>query len=172
VAFSHGNSGLRRQSTFLTTHLASWGMVVTAPDHTGNTLFDVIGIRDDEERRRVHRQARSNRPRDMAAAIESVLDPQASERGRWPDLADDRIGALGHSYGGCQRVTAAFERSAAWHPPPSPSSGATRSSPASCRSRIRFRHSSYPPSRTCWSTSIPVSGRSSSGSASRRHWWA
>ena len=79
VAFSHGNSGLRRQSTFLTTHLASWGMVVAAPDHTGNTFYDMIGIQDDEERRRLHRQARRNRPRDLLAAIESVLDPNMFE---------------------------------------------------------------------------------------------
>jgi len=29
LVFSHGNSGLRRQSTFLTTHLASWGFGVS-----------------------------------------------------------------------------------------------------------------------------------------------
>jgi dienelactone hydrolase len=100
VAFSHGNSGLRRQSTFLTTHLASWGMVVTAPDHTGNTFSEMARIRDDEDRRSVHRQARSNRPRDLLTAIERVLDPAAAERGRWPEVVDERIGALGHSYGG------------------------------------------------------------------------
>jgi dienelactone hydrolase len=100
VAFSHGNSGMRRQSTFLTTHLASWGMVVTAPDHTGNTFFEMARVRDDEERRSIHRRARSNRPRDLLTAIERVLDPAAAERGRWPAITDDRIGALGHSYGG------------------------------------------------------------------------
>src|SRR4051794_10409584 len=30
VLFSHGYTGIRQQSTFLTSHLASWGMVVAA----------------------------------------------------------------------------------------------------------------------------------------------
>ncbi len=33
VLFSHGYGGVRTQSTELTTHLASWGMVVASPDH-------------------------------------------------------------------------------------------------------------------------------------------
>ncbi|MBK9178230.1 MAG: hypothetical protein IPM45_01420 [Acidimicrobiales bacterium] len=33
VLFSHGFGGVRTQSTELTTHLASWGMVVASPDH-------------------------------------------------------------------------------------------------------------------------------------------
>lgn len=33
VVFSHGLGGYRAQSTFFTTHLASWGFVVAAPDH-------------------------------------------------------------------------------------------------------------------------------------------
>src|SRR5262249_61965308 len=42
VLFSHGFGGHRRQSTFLTTHLASHGYVVAAPDHTGTTLVDLL----------------------------------------------------------------------------------------------------------------------------------
>ncbi len=100
VVFSHGNSGMRRQSTFLTTHLASWGMVVAAPDHTGNTFFEMMELRTDDERRRAHLEARANRPADLLRAIDGVVEPPASERGRWPRVAADRIGALGHSYGG------------------------------------------------------------------------
>lgn len=95
VAFSHGNSGFACQSTFLTTHLASWGVVVTAPDHTGNTLFEMMGIEDEDERIRVHKQARSNRPRDLGAAIDAVL-----AGGPWPETSTERIGVAGHSYGG------------------------------------------------------------------------
>ncbi len=40
VAFSHGNSGIRWQSYFVTEWLASHGFVVVAPDHPNNTLFD------------------------------------------------------------------------------------------------------------------------------------
>jgi predicted dienelactone hydrolase len=42
VLFSHGYGGHRRQSTFLCTHLASHGYVVAAPDHSGNTVVDVM----------------------------------------------------------------------------------------------------------------------------------
>ena len=95
VAFSHGNSGFACQSTFLTTHLASWGIVVAAPDHTGNTFFDMLGIEGEDERIRVHKQARSNRPRDLGNAIDAVL-----AGGPWPAAAAERIGVAGHSFGG------------------------------------------------------------------------
>lgn len=95
VLFSHGNSGLRRQSTFLTTHLASWGMVVAAPDHTGNTFPEMAAIRDDEERKRVHLDARRRRPVDLSAVIDRV-----AEAGPWPAIDGSHIAALGHSYGG------------------------------------------------------------------------
>ena len=96
VVFSHGNSGLRHQSTFLTTHLASWGFVVAAPDHRGNTFFEMIRIRSEDERKRMHFEARRHRPRDLCAVIERATsgDP------RWADVDAARIGALGHSYGG------------------------------------------------------------------------
>src|SRR4051794_3784258 len=39
VLFSHGYTGIRQQSTFLTAHLASWGMIVAAPDHWSRDMF-------------------------------------------------------------------------------------------------------------------------------------
>lgn len=95
VGFSHGNGGFARQSTFLTTHLASWGMVVTAPDHAGNTFFDMLAVQDEDERIRVHRAARSYRPRDLAAAVARVL-----AGGPWAAASADRVGVAGHSFGG------------------------------------------------------------------------
>jgi predicted dienelactone hydrolase len=95
LAFSHGNSGLRRQSTFLTTHLASWGFVVVAPDHVGNTFPEML-LLDVEQRRIVHREARINRPRDVRT---SVAAASAGGEGL-PRVRADRIGVLGHSFGG------------------------------------------------------------------------
>jgi fermentation-respiration switch protein FrsA (DUF1100 family) len=43
VLFSHGYASYRDQSSFLTTHLASYGMVVAAPDHLSRGLVAVIG---------------------------------------------------------------------------------------------------------------------------------
>ncbi len=96
VVFSHGNSGLNRQSTFLTTHLASWGFVVAAPDHAGNTFFEMMRIEDEETRRRAHFDARRSRPGDLRAVIDAVL----TQRGGWAEVDSERIGACGHSYGG------------------------------------------------------------------------
>ncbi|MEZ4218212.1 MAG: dienelactone hydrolase family protein [Myxococcota bacterium] len=96
VVFSHGNSGVRRQSTFLTTHLASHGIAVVAPDHAGNTFPEMAALRSEDERVRVHRAARAARPRDAIAAVDAAL------AGRLGAVALDaaRIGALGHSFGG------------------------------------------------------------------------
>ena len=94
--FSHGNSGLRRQSTFLTTHLASWGVVVAAPDHSGNTTFEMAALSEPDDLRRAHLDARRNRPRDLAA----VLDAVAAGDARWPRVDASRVAAIGHSYGG------------------------------------------------------------------------
>jgi dienelactone hydrolase len=43
VLFSHGFAGFRLTTTFLTTHLASWGFVVIAPDYLERGLASVLG---------------------------------------------------------------------------------------------------------------------------------
>ena len=43
VIFSHGFAGFRLTTTFLTTHLASWGFVVIAPDYLERGLRGVLG---------------------------------------------------------------------------------------------------------------------------------
>jgi dienelactone hydrolase len=43
VLFSHGFSGYREQSTFLTTHIASWGFVVASPDFLERGLTSQLG---------------------------------------------------------------------------------------------------------------------------------
>lgn len=43
VLFSHGFASYRTQSTFLTTHLASWGFVVVSPDYLERGLRSVLG---------------------------------------------------------------------------------------------------------------------------------
>ena len=98
IAFSHGNSGLRQQSTFLTTHLASWGFVVAAPDHLGNTFSEMIELPDEKARREVHLRARAQRPSDLSAVIRTIVD-EGHERHALPGVRQDSIGVLGHSYG-------------------------------------------------------------------------
>lgn len=43
VLFSHGFAGFPEQSVTLTTHLASWGFVVAAPDHVERSLDGLLG---------------------------------------------------------------------------------------------------------------------------------
>lgn len=43
VLFAHGFSGWRNQSTFLTTHIASWGFVVASPDFLERGLAAQLG---------------------------------------------------------------------------------------------------------------------------------
>ena len=105
IAFSHGNSGLRQQSTFLTTHLASWGYVVVAPDHVGNTFKEALTLQSDEEREAAHRHARAVRPTDLIAPIRGLLD-EGTHRDDLPPLDADRLGALGHSFGGWTAIKA------------------------------------------------------------------
>jgi dienelactone hydrolase len=99
IAFSHGNSGLRQQSTFLTTHLASWGFVVIAPDHVGNTFSEMMALPDEEARRATHRRIRAQRPHDMQAVIRALLD-DGHLSNELPPLDSNRLGLLGHSFGG------------------------------------------------------------------------
>lgn len=42
VFFSHGSNGIRMQSLYLMTYLASHGYVVISPDHEGNVLSDLL----------------------------------------------------------------------------------------------------------------------------------
>ena len=43
VLFSHGFAGYPEQSVAITTHLASWGFVVAAPDHVERSLDGLLG---------------------------------------------------------------------------------------------------------------------------------
>ena len=43
VVFAHGSASFRTQSTFLTTHLATWGFVVVAPDYLERGLGNALG---------------------------------------------------------------------------------------------------------------------------------
>ncbi len=98
IVFSHGNSGMRHQSTFLTTHLASWGYVVAAPDHVGNTLPETAQRTEPEAIRAAHLEARRDRPLDALGVLRALLDE--GTRPELPELDPDRVGALGHSFGG------------------------------------------------------------------------
>ncbi len=99
IGFSHGNAGLRQQSTFLTTHLASWGFVVIAPDHVGNTFSEMMALEDDDARKATHLRLRRQRPTDLSRVLGALVDDGVDADAR-PAVDPNAIGVLGHSFGG------------------------------------------------------------------------
>ena len=88
VLFSHGYSGIRVQSSFITSHLASWGMVVISPDHWSRDLNHVFG---------------NNPVGDRDSAVDDLFDSLdlVSADSRFSDSMDvERLIAVGHSAGG------------------------------------------------------------------------
>jgi len=94
LVFSHGNLGIRIQSTGFYLHLVSHGYVVAAVDHQGNTFVDsLVGMTDPD--------VLLNRPLDMEALIDAMLGLNADVAHPLAGTIDpDRIGAWGHSFGG------------------------------------------------------------------------
>jgi len=99
IIFSHGNTGVKEQSVFLTEELARAGYIVMAPDHVGNTFFDGEG--------RFGEIMNHLRPLDVTAVIDRAMALVESDP---PWLADklnlDKIGISGHSRGGYTSLAA------------------------------------------------------------------
>lgn len=96
VLFSHGNCGVSFQSTPLMEQLASHGMIVAAPNHTGNTVNECLGGNQDP-----FEVSAQNRPEDISFLIDHFLarsfDPEDELFARVNPFA---IGVAGHSFGG------------------------------------------------------------------------
>lgn len=94
VMFSHGNGGMRYQSWFFTEHLASHGYLVAAPDHVGNTVFDLGDV--------PHSRLIERRPLDIVAAYEHLLVRSANATDPLYGCIDPDAGFVmsGHSFGG------------------------------------------------------------------------
>lgn len=100
VLFSHGYSGMRLQSTFLTAHLASWGMVVVSADHWSRDLFHVLSAPVGD---------RSSSISELSEALDLVITANSTVGGPFEGRIDDtRVVAVGHSAGGGTIVGAAL----------------------------------------------------------------
>ena len=87
ILFSHGFSGMRLQSSFLTSHLASWGMIVISPDHASRDLEHAL----------------VGQVGDQATAVDdlfSALDIVAADSRFSSVMNMEQIATVGHSAGG------------------------------------------------------------------------
>jgi predicted dienelactone hydrolase len=100
IVFSHGYTGVRRQSIFYTAHLASHGYVVISPDYPlsngaapgGARVGDVL-----------------NQPGDVSFLVDSFLGFSEEPGNTFEGAIDETaIGFTGHSLGGLTTILATF----------------------------------------------------------------
>lgn len=113
VVFSHGNGGLRFQSTFWCDHLASHGYVVMSCDHTGNAAATLAGGRMILHDSKGREQHAADRPRDVAFLIDGMTRFHKGEDSRFAGrIKLDQVAVGGHSFGGytCNEVLSIDDR--------------------------------------------------------------
>lgn len=94
IVFSHQSAGNRRAATFLTTHLASHGYVVGALDHSEVVAPEIASSVD---------EIITSRVPDVEFLIGHLLEREVDDTA----VADaDRIGIVGHSFGGWTALAA------------------------------------------------------------------
>jgi len=106
VVFSHSSGGNRRQSTFLTTHLASHGYVAAALDHS-EIVANELHRKDGESA--VERAARTqasiaNRVPDVRFLLDQLLSGAIDE---FALIEQQQVGIIGHSFGGWTALASA-----------------------------------------------------------------
>ena len=87
IMFSHGNGGNRLSLEWLSQNLVQNGYIVAAVDHWGNTFDNTIGIEFVKP---------WERPLDISFGLTKLLENKNYEA----IIDEDKIGALGFSYGG------------------------------------------------------------------------
>ena len=91
VVFSHCHECLRFSSFTVAEHLASWGFVVAAPDHAGNTLWEKLS----ESGLPLNADTLAMRLQDQQKVVDAMLGggPEGIQ------VDPERIAAMGHSFG-------------------------------------------------------------------------
>lgn len=97
LLFSHGSCGYPAQSTFMTPLIASYGFVVAAPPHPGNTIFDYPTCGTSTAQTASFQE----RPADIIFATDQLLAAATDSTSPFFGAIDpQRIGMSGHSFGG------------------------------------------------------------------------
>ncbi len=97
ILFSHGSCGFERQSLFLVRRLATWGFVVAAPPHPGNTTSDFLTCSTPA----VLADSFVNRPADIIFVLDRLLELNQDPQSFFYQRIDPaRVGMSGHSFGG------------------------------------------------------------------------
>jgi predicted dienelactone hydrolase len=103
VVYSHGSGGLRYIASFFTERLASYGFVVAAPDHTGNTTFELLANATADPE-----QIALDRPLDVSFVIDEMQfrSTTASDL-LFGTIDGGPVGVTGHSAGGFTAIATA-----------------------------------------------------------------
>jgi predicted dienelactone hydrolase len=102
VLFSHGAVGMRVQSSFLTSNLASWGMIVVAVDHPSRSMENVLAG--------TATGGRSSSVDDLLQTLDLITAEGADGASRFNGHVDvEHVAAVGHSAGGATVLAAASD---------------------------------------------------------------
>ena len=97
LMFSHGSCGIPTQSTFLLPQLASYGFIVAAPPHPGNTLLEF----PDCGTIQAEAMSAQERPQDIEFVLNALLAASTDQLSPFFGAIDaNRLGMSGHSFGG------------------------------------------------------------------------
>ena len=100
VMFSHGFTGMRVQSSFLTSNLASWGMIIVSVDHPSRSMETVLSGTASGDR--------GDSVDDLLQGLELITTEGADPASRFNGHVDaERVAAVGHSAGGGTVLAAA-----------------------------------------------------------------